>query len=397
MFNFFHMKLEFLPHLASQTLDVRVARLLSRRDALSHATMPSERVDGAPALDYIEPIDVLNLLSMPKFLIIDCRRILRTGLLPNTAVFRRRGEETLEKAMGRIIEDVMFTNPPEDQSRALIVDYNGAGAGVEAEDMAGVAAYLSARVGCSQCMRIQGGAHALMASHRFLFSLSKEAAANLPSKLSSRLFIGSTASAIDPKMLDGLGITHVVSVLRRQLQLEHVPRERHLVLHVGATQCEGTSGVRHLLKMALPFLVEVLSGADDVRRVLIHSDDGKGAGATALACAALLADSAGQMDLDGVIGHLAQCRPAAPLPAPTVQQLREVEAWLLDGVNDGVPIPGADDVDEDCMPPKCAHAPSCDKTQAMSIGPPPPLPLPPAPLAPPADEDEEDDDGDFAG
>lgn len=382
--------------LAAAPFDVRVARLLSRRDALSHATMPSERVDGAPALDYIEPIDVLNLLSMPKFLIIDCRRILRTGLLPNTAVFRRRGEETLEKAMGRIIEDVMFTNPPEDQSRALIVDYNGAGAGVEAEDMAGVAAYLSARVGCSQCMRIQGGAHALMASHRFLFSLSKEAAANLPSKLSSRLFIGSTASAIDPQMLDGLGITHVVSVLRRQLQLEHVPRERHLVLHVG-TQCEGTSGVRHLLKMALPFLVEVLSGADDVRRVLIHSEDGKGAGATALACAALLADSAGQMDLDGVIGHLAQCRPAAPLPAPTVQQLREVEAWLLDGVNDGVPIPGADDVDEDCMPPKCAHAPSCDKTQAMSIGPPPPLPLPPAPLAPPADKDEEDDDGDFAG
>lgn len=382
--------------LAAAPFDVRVARLLSRRDALSHATMPSERVDGAPALDYIEPIDVLNLLSMPKFLIIDCRRILRTGLLPNTAVFRRRGEETLERAMGRIIEDVMFTNPPEDQSRALIVDYNGAGAGVEAEDIAGVAAYLSARVGCSQCMRIQGGAHALMASHRFLFSLSKEAAANLPSKLSSRLFIGSTASAIDPQMLDGLGITHVVSVLRRQLQLEHVPRERHLVLHVG-TQCEGTSGVRHLLKMALPFLVEVLSGADDVRRVLIHSEDGKGAGATALACAALLADSAGQMDLDGVIGHLAQCRPAAPLPAPTVQQLREVEAWLLDGVNDGVPIPGADDVDEDCMPPKCAHAPSCDKTQAMSIGPPPPLPLPPAPLAPPADKDEEDDDGDFAG
>jgi hypothetical protein len=367
--------------------------------------MPSERVDGAPALDYIEPIDVLNLLSMPKFLIIDCRRILRTGLLPNTAVFRRRGEETLEKAMGRIIEDVMFTNPPEDQSRALIVDYNGAGAGVEAEDMAGVAAYLSARVGCSQCMRIQGGAHALMASHRFLFSLSKEAAANLPSKLSSRLFIGSTASAIDAQMLDGLGITHVVSVLRRQLQLEHVPRERHLVLHVGTTQCEGTSGVRHLLKMALPFLVEVLSGADDVRRVLIHSEDGKGAGATALACAALLADSAGQMDLDGVIGHLAQCRPAAPLPAPTVQQLREVEAWLLDGVNDGVndgvPIPGAGDVDEDYLPPKCAHAPSCDKTQAMSIalsiGPPPPSSLPPAPLAPPADEDEEDDDGDFAG
>ena len=70
----------------------------------------------------------------------------------------------------------------------------------------------------------------------------------------------------------------------------------------------------------------------------------------------------------------------------------------MDGVNDGVPIPGADDVDEDCMPPKCAHAPSCDKTQAMSIGPPPPSPtLPPAPLAPPADEDEEDDDGDFAG
>jgi hypothetical protein len=137
----------------------------------------------------------------------------------------------------------------------------------------------------------KGGAHALMASHRFLFSLSKEAAANLPSKLSSRLFIGSTASAIDPQMLDGLGITHVVSVLRRQLQLEHVPRERHLVLHVGATQCEGTSGVRHLLKMALPFLVEVLRGADDVRRVLIHSEDGKGAGATALACAALLADS----------------------------------------------------------------------------------------------------------
>ena len=156
--------------------------------------------------------------------------------------------------------------------------------------------------------------------------------------------------------------------------------------------------MRHLLKMALPFVVEVLSGADDVRRVLIHSEDGKGADATALACAALLADSAGQMDLDGVIGLLAQCRPAAPLPAPTVQQLREVEAWLLDGVNDGVPIPGADDVDEDCMPPKCAHAPSCDKTQAMSIGPPPPSPtLPPAPLAPPADEDEEDDDGDFAG
>lgn len=130
--------------------------------------------------DFVEPASVLDLFS-PRILIVDCRRILRVGLLPGSIVFRRRRQETLEQAMDRLVEDVMFSSPPEDRSRALLLDCTGSESGEEAADVAGVAAYLRSKLGCKHCLRVHGGARALMEAHSFLFGL---AMTDLPSRLS---------------------------------------------------------------------------------------------------------------------------------------------------------------------------------------------------------------------
>jgi len=237
--------------------------------------------------------------------------------------------------MDRIIEEIMFINPPDDHNRALLLDHKGAEGGDEAEDMGQVAAYLRNRVGCKECLRINGGARALAEAHRFLFGLTTDSTRpiwpNLPSQLSSRLFCGSTADALDPKVLEGLGITHVVSVLRRQLKLEHVAEGQHLLLHVGAVTSEGTDGVRSLLDRALPTLLDVLEGADETRKVLVHCEEGAASGATAVACAALVADGSTETTLDQALALITERRPKAAMKLATLAQLRAVEAWLIEG------------------------------------------------------------------
>lgn len=323
--------------------------------------MPWERVNAASTIEAMDPIDVANMFSSSKFLVVDCRRILRAGLLPNTAVFRRRGSETLEQAMDRVIEEVMFTNPPEDQRRALLVDYLGAACSEEAADMCGVAAFLRAKVGCEQCLRIRGGAQALMEGHRYLFSLAKGAAAHLPTHLSARLLLGSSATALDAPMLSALGVTHVVSLVRRELKLAHVAPEQHLSVRIDAAHSDATE-LRPLLATTLPLIMAVIDGsASDARAVLIHSESVSAPAAAAVACAALVADGASATSIDEAISRLAHRRPKATLPPPVIAQLRTVEAWLRQGAKGALPV----------APPS-----------ALPVAPPSGEPLPPPPPPP---------------
>ena len=240
--------------------------------------MPWERVDRATDLETIEPIDLLNLYAGPSFLTIDCRRILRIGMLPRSVPLRRKPKDSLETALDRIIEEYMFTQPPEDMTKALLLDFKGSEGGEEASDMAATAAYLRQHFGCTRVLRVKGGARALAESHHFLFGLSKEAQPKLPSQLTTKLFIGSTACALDTKLLGALGVTHVVSVLRRQLRLTHLAEDRHLLLKAGVAQCSGTDGVRSLASRALPFVLQAIES--DEQRVLIHCEEVRPTSAT---------------------------------------------------------------------------------------------------------------------
>ena len=296
--------------------------------------MPWERVDRATNIDYVEPAEVLNLLAGPSFVIIDCRRILRCGMLPRSVVLRRKDDkETLERAIERTFEHLMYTIPPEDERLALLLDFKGTDSGEEAADMAVVAAWLRQNFGCERILRIQGGVRALVETHRVLFSLSKESAANLPSKLAPSLYLGSTVTALDAKLLEALGVTVVLSVLRRKLTLEHIAAGKHLVVRPGAE-----ADVRTLLNEALPYILSALEGAASPR-VLVHGEEGSEPAASAVACAALVADGSTDINLDTAAGLIAHIRPKATLRPSTLEPLRACENFLREGAPSLPPLP----------------------------------------------------------
>ena len=278
------------------------------------------------------PEELINLCTGPPVLVIDCRKILRIGLFPGAIVLRRkRKEATLEQALDRLIEEMMFDAPPEDQTRAFLLSQVEAGEGDDADEVAATAAYLRSNFGCERICTVAGGCAAIEASAaRILLGMPIERARGLPSQLSESMHFGSTHSALDARLLSTLGITHVVSLLRRQLILGHVAAGQHLVLNAGGLSREqGNEGLRALLDEALPF---ILAAAETTgQKILIHCETGNGGAAAAIACAAIVADGGSNLTLEEAAARLRACRPRSALHQAAMAQLRECEAWLRNG------------------------------------------------------------------
>ena len=85
--------------------------------------MPYVRIDKAAALTgTLTPAELFDRIAGgPTVAIFDCRKILRIGLLPRSCVVRRKGMEDMDKAMERVLEEMMWDDPPDDQSTAILV------------------------------------------------------------------------------------------------------------------------------------------------------------------------------------------------------------------------------------------------------------------------------------
>ena len=291
--------------------------------------------------------EALNLFSGPSIVGLDVRPVICHGVLPmcHTAMRRKKGE-SVDEAMERLFEAYMMQSPPDDLSRALIITSGDPADDTNdtATELAIIVEWLRRRASVKTFYRLRGGADELFREHRFLFSLPRSLRRVLPRQLSPTLLLGTTATATEAAVVKGLCAQLVVTLSARPLHLEHVPAGRHLVfLEGGAARAAGTRG---LLLAALPALLSA-SGAGS--RVLVHVD---GAGATdgsaaALVCAALVADSTGEMGVDAAAERLARCAPGvAALPADVLAELHELEEWLLDGAPQKEASTGGDDVDE---------------------------------------------------
>lgn len=224
--------------------------------------MPFVRVDSKASTTSLSPAALFDTLSGgdPTCLIMDCRLVLRTGILPRARVLRQKRAETLGQALERVIEQCMWEDPPEDQSRAILVgqlEDEGDDHAVVAE----AAAFLRANFGCRSIFTLTGGASALERhpQYAYLLGMTPDRRAALPARLSERVFLGVTLSALDAPSLKSLGITHVVSLLNRQLALAHVAGGQHLLLRAGGVAREqGNDGLRGLLNESLPFILNAL-------------------------------------------------------------------------------------------------------------------------------------------
>ena len=310
------------------------------------------RVDAQTSLTPLSAPELFDILaSQNTVLILDCRQVLSTGLLPRARVLRAKGNESNGEALDRVIEDCMWEDPPKDQSRAVLVGKRQE-EGSDADILAEGAAYLRAKFGTKTVYCLEGGAMALEEDPRysFLLGMSIGRAEALPSRLSDHIFIGSTLSAFDVPSLTALGITHVVSVLNRQLSLPHIAQGNHLVLRPGGVAREsGTDGLRSLLTGAVPF---VLAAVKSGRRMLIHcEDDTKASAASGIACASQIAEGSSGMNAEAAAAHLALRRPPAALRAAAFAQLKACEAWLREGAPPDVDLTDAtDSIDPTTVP-----------------------------------------------
>ena len=281
------------------------------------------------SLDPLSGLEVFRLISGPSVLTIDCRSVLRVGLLPRSRVLRQRRNETLEQAIDRVIEEIMFDAPPEDMSVVLLVANKEA----NAVNLETTASYIHQQFGCDRTCVISGGAAALEAgesAYRFLLGMSLPRADALPAQLAPRLFLGSAASATDAQALTALGITHVLSVMQRKFTLAHIEPARHLVLDAGSVAREaGSHGLRSLLDESLPF---VLSATEtDGLRVLVHNDDGGPSAAAGIACAALVADASSELSVLQAATAIRELCPRSTPSAAVLEQLAGCEGWLREG------------------------------------------------------------------
>ena len=77
------------------------------------------------ALSPAELFDRIAGNQSPRAAIIDCRRILRIGLLPRARMLRSKRGESVEEALHRTIDAMMWEDPPDDQTTAILVSELG--------------------------------------------------------------------------------------------------------------------------------------------------------------------------------------------------------------------------------------------------------------------------------
>ena len=298
-----------------------------------------QRVDSSASLSgSLTPSQLFDRIAggQPWAAIIDCRKILRIGLLPRSRVLRRKGCESIDEALHRVIDEMMWEDPPDDHTTAILVGECGdEEESDDAAEIAAAAAYLRKHFGTTCVLGLAGGARALDAdpAYRLLLGMLPARAATLPSRLSAKLLVGSTASAEDATAMQALGVTHLVSVINRPFRSAHFEAARHRTIRAGGVAREqGSDDLRALLIEALPFILAATESQTNV--VLVHADAPSGpTAAAAIACAALVADGTSTSDLgvDIAARHLAQVRPASALHDAALTQLRACETWLRDG------------------------------------------------------------------
>ena len=157
----------FSPTRVGHVVDCHPTSHPTRRASMS-AFMPTIPAQTSAATVALKPAKLFDMLAdEPTCLIVDCRLVLRTGLLPRSRVLRCKGKETLRQALDRVIETCMWEDPPADQSRAILVSQLED----EGEDVAAIlgvaAAYLRETVGCKEIFTLAGGAAALARDPRY--------------------------------------------------------------------------------------------------------------------------------------------------------------------------------------------------------------------------------------
>ena len=312
----------------------------------------------SPLTAELSPAQLFDRIARrPTIAIIDCRSVLRVGLLPRTRVLRRKRGESYESALEALIDEMMWEAPPGDRSAAIVVGERGYGDdapdNVAAIDAA--CAYLRAHLGTQSVFGLAGGVTALHddGQYAFLLGMSAARAAALPARLGERLLLGSAASALDAPALAALGVTHVLSVLSAPLHLPHVPAERHLAMRAGGVASErGTDGLLPLLHAALPFILRALSANSAHCLMAVHPDEtasgaggeggasgagapGSASAAAVVACAAMVAHGSPAVSLDCAAAKFAALGRASALHPAAMSTLRRCEAWLTAGAPEG--------------------------------------------------------------
>ena len=306
-------------------------------------------VGTTPLTAELSPAQLFDWIARrPTIAIIDCRSVLRVGLLPRTRVLRCKRGESYESALEALIDEMMWEAPPGDRSAAIVVGERGYGedapANVAAIDAA--CAYLRAHLGATSVYGLAGGVTALHddGQYAFLLGMSAARAAALPARLGDCLLLGSAASALDAPALAALGVTHVLSVLNAPLHLSHVPAERHLAMRAGGVASErGTDGLHRLLNGALPFILRALAANSAHCLLAVHPDEttsgaggeGSASAAAAVACAAMVAHGSPGVSLDHAAAKFTALGRASALHPQAMSTLRRCEAWLADGAQEG--------------------------------------------------------------
>jgi hypothetical protein len=204
----------------------------------------------------VDPFEAYNLFVYDSVLILDVSAT-RAQLLPGAAYCEQPSDKPLLAAAAEARMDVLERCTPDDASTCLILFANGER--VRAETVS--AWLLDGLCRCVLCV----DRTAMVAKYGFLFAPSMALTTAYPNEISVGLYLGSAASA-NKVALDSLQITHVVSVVERNL--EPPAGRKHLLCQIPDSD---EADIGSVISLALPFISEAVQGGG---RVLVHCERG---------------------------------------------------------------------------------------------------------------------------
>jgi len=238
------------------------------------------------------PQTAYNILVSDSVVVLDCRDHPPSDL---TGSVRSEGvsSQALLSAYELCISDLCPDNP----KIVLIVADNASQTIIEAAEVI--------RKRCNRCLLVDG----LDRVFPFLFGTSSLPV--YPNQISERIYLGS-AFMLKPSLLDDLKITHVLSVLDREISPPF--GRKHLRLDI----VDGLDAdLRPVLRSAIPFL-EAVTGSS---RVLVHCEQGVSR-SVSVVVAFLMRQG---MSLAAALEHVRACRPSARPNENFMRQLKLLE------------------------------------------------------------------------
>mmetsp|Transcript_54378 Transcript_54378/g.90222 ORF Transcript_54378/g.90222 Transcript_54378/m.90222 type:complete len:344 (+) Transcript_54378:23-1054(+) len=269
------------------------------------------------------PVDAYNLFINDSVLILDVSTA-DGPALPGSA--RCRTDLPLLEAAAAARQHVVDELTPDNVSVALLLHEPA-----EQDRAQQVADWLLEESGWPPrrlCRRILiADRSALAAEYAFLFADSIDSLCVHPNEILPRLYLGSAAS-VSKKALDNLAITHVVSVVERNLA-PPAGRE-HLLCQIADEEC---SLLVPVFDVALPFIHAALQTGG---RVLVHCERGASR-SVSVVVSYMIATSKGKLTLAEALANVKARRPCAQPNIGFLGQLsslcqREPTTLYLDGL-----------------------------------------------------------------